>query len=303
MPGTFFGPYNEQFSDYAEPAGGNAGRFPLGHYLILPDQRRYRFTLNDGTTEVAGRMYQSSAPIGTHTDRNSDVARAVGAVAVSATLGSTSAAQDIYSEGMVHVNDADGVGYAWRIARAVVNGQAHNAVAGSGVLTVTLAAGEQVQVAISATTSQLTFTRNRFHQVIIAPTDLTASLAGVSPGVSTTGRYYWSQVFGEAAVLQDLDLYEGQMVQSSNNTAGAIESSKFKVRTGTSVPGDSKTCGANALDSSGSENVITLIGTASNTTYDISGPSSVRGALVGVCRVANITTEAALIDLQFLDNY
>ncbi len=303
MPGTFFGPYNEQFSDYAEPAGGNAGRFPLGHYLILPDQRRYRFTLNDGTTEVAGRLYQSSAPITDHTDQNSDVARAVGSVAVSATLGSTSAAQDIYSEGIVHVNDADGEGYAWRIARAVANGQAHDAVASSGVLTVTLAAGEQVQVALTASSSQLTFTRNRFHQVIIAPTTLTGSLAGVSPGVSTTGRYYWGQVAGEAAVLQDLDLYEGQMVQSSNNTTGAIESSKFRVRTGASAPGDSATCGANALDSSGSETVISLIGTGSNTTFDISGPASVRGALVGVCRVANINEEEALIDLQFLDNY
>ena len=301
MPGTFFGPYNENFSDYAEPAGGNAGRFPLGHYLVLPDGRRFRFALNDGAVEVAGRLYQSIAPVSNHTDQNTDVARAVGDVAVSATLGATSAAQDIYSEGIVHVNDQDGEGYAFRIARAVANGQAHDAVAGSGVLTVNLDAGEQVQVALTASSSQLTFTRNRFHQILISPTTLTGSLAGVSPGVTTADRYYWSQVGGEAAVLVDKVLFTGQMVQASNNTAGAVESAKTNVRTGATAPGDSAALGANALDSSGSESAVTLINTVSNATYDISGPASIRGPLVGVAKVVNISGEAALIDLTFLD--
>ena len=301
MPRTFFGPYNTQYEDFAEPAGGNTGPRPLGTYLILPDGRKFRFALNDGTVEVAGSLYQSIAPVGNHTDQNTDVAREIGATSVSATLGATSAAADIYSEGVVHVNDATGVGYAWRIARAIQNAQAHAAVAGSGVLTVALEAGEQVQVALAATTSQLTFTRNRFHQILIAPTTLTGSLAGVSPGVAAINRYYWSQVGGEAAVLTDKVIFTGQMVQASNNTAGSVESAKTNVRTGATAPGDSVALGANPLDSSGSESAITLINTVSNATYDISGPASIRGALVGIAKVVNISGEHALIDLTFLD--
>ena len=130
MPGTYFGPNAEQYSTYAEETGKNCGRWPLGHTLILPDGREYKFTLNDGTVEVAGYLYQSVAPLAAYQNDAVDTARAIGATTVSATTsGSTTTAADIFSEGMVHVNDATGEGYSYRIKRAMSANQANASAA------------------------------------------------------------------------------------------------------------------------------------------------------------------------------
>ena len=78
MPNTYYGPHAEKYSDYANAGNANLGRWPLGHILILPDHREYRFTLNDGTVEVAGNLYQSVAPVTGHTNIAADTPRARG---------------------------------------------------------------------------------------------------------------------------------------------------------------------------------------------------------------------------------
>ena len=141
MPGKFFGPYGEQYKTPVFQTHANLGQFPLGHTLILPDDREYRFTLNDGTVEIAGNLYQAVAAVADHNNTTADVARAIAATAISSTLGATAAAVDIYTEGMVHVNDEVGEGYSHRILRAMTAGAAHASAATSSVLTVNLAAG------------------------------------------------------------------------------------------------------------------------------------------------------------------
>src|SRR3990167_7516817 len=126
MPGTYFGPYAEQHSDYANGGHANVGRWPLGHTLVLPDGREYKFTLNDGTVE---------------------------------------------------------------------------------------APGENIQVALDAG-AEVTFSRNRSHQVTILLSPPPAQLSGVSPGVAAADRFYWSQVKGYAAVLANLTLLAGLPVQA-----------------------------------------------------------------------------------------
>src|SRR3990167_10853501 len=98
MPRTYFGPYNVKDETYAHAGNANLGRFPLGHNLILPDGREYKFTLNDGTAEIAGNLYQSVAAVANHTNVAVNAVRAIGATAISATLGATAAAVDIYAE-------------------------------------------------------------------------------------------------------------------------------------------------------------------------------------------------------------
>src|SRR3990167_11513364 len=83
MPATYFGPAGENNATYVNGGHANVGRWPLGHTLILPDGREYRFALNDGTIEVAGNLYQSVAPVGDHTNIACDVARAVDATVIS----------------------------------------------------------------------------------------------------------------------------------------------------------------------------------------------------------------------------
>lgn len=299
MPGTFFGPYDERNQDYANAGNANYGRFPLGHRLILPDGRTYRFALNDGTAEVAASLYQSVASVANHVNVTADVARAIDATVVSATLGATSAAIDIYAEGLVHTNDAVGEGYAYRIRRASAAGNAHAAASASAVLTVNLDANELVQVALT-TASEVSFSRNRYHAILIHPSPPTAVLAGVSPGVAAANRFYWSQVKGEAAVLADGTLLAGLPVMASITTDGAVENYKRRVRTGATATTGITDAGALLTDQDGSEVNVRPISTTVSTNYDITGGISINAPLVGMCIKANASTEQGLIDLVYL---
>ena len=298
MPGTYFGPFNEQYSTYAAETGKNCGRWPLGHRLILPDGRIYRFALNDGTVEVAGNLYQSIAPVTTHAECVVSTVPAIGDTTIAATLGATLAAVDIYSEGIVHTNKVTGLGYAYRIKRAVSAEAAHAAVDASGIITVNLAPGEKVQVAGAATT-EVTFTRNRFHSTIIHPSPPTAMLAGVSPGVCAASRYYWQQVHGEAAVLADGTLLVGNMVQASITVDGAVEGQKNRVTAGSTAAADI-TAFVALEDQDGAEVALEVGTIAVNAVNDITGPIAGRAPLVGICTKVNITGEYALIDLLHL---
>ena len=296
MPGTYYGPYNTQYETFAEPAGGNTGTRPLGHYLILPDGRKYRYSLNDATAELAGNLYQSALAVADHRNQACDVARAINAVVISSTIGATAAAEDIYNEGIVHTNDVTGEGYAYRIKRARANAQGHASVAASVVLSVNLEAGERVQVALT-TSSEVTFSRNRFRQMLIHASPATARLTGVSPGVAAADRYYWSQVSGEAAVLGDGTLLQGLPVQASITIDGAVESHKRRITTGgTSVASPNY----GVLDQDGASVAIGIAGGATATTYDITGGISINAPLVGNCIQVNASTEYGLIELLYL---
>ena len=300
MPGTYFGPHSEQYSDYAFQTHANLGRFPLGHILILPDGREYRFTLNDGTIEVAGNLYQSVAALAGHTNRAADVVRAIGASAMSATITTTVAAADIYTEGVAHVNNDTGEGYSYRIKRAMTAGDAHASASSVGVLTVNLAPGEVIKVALD-TTSEITFTRNRYHQTTIHLGPPTALLTGVSPGVAAADRFYWSQVKGYSAVLANLTLLAGLPVQASIDVNGAVEGVKRRLQvtsTGSVLSAGYATAGI-ITDQDGSI-VGGAIGISASTTtvLDITGGIANNSPVVGLCVKANASTEFALIDLR-----
>ena len=270
MPGVFYGKYSERNNSYANAGNANVGRFPLGHTLVLPDGRVFRFVLNDG---------------------------AIGAVEISATLGGTAAGIDIYAEGSVHSNDATGEGYHYRIKRAIAAGQAHAAVDSSAIMTVNLEAHESVQVALAATTSQVSFTRNKYHQVLIHPAPPTGNVVGVSPGVAAADEFYWSQVKGYASVLADGTLLEGLHAQASITTAGAVETLKRRVRTGGTGAGD--VTDFVALEDLDGAEVAAELGTIGvNTTNDITGPIEINAPVVGIVVNPNVTTEYGLIDLD-----
>ena len=304
MPRIYYGPTGENNSTYANAGNANLGRWELGSYLILPDQRKYAFALNDGTAEVAGNLYQSVAPVAGHTNRPADVVRAIAATIISGTLTTTAAADDIYAEGIVHINNDTGQGYSYRIRRANTVEAANADAVASGVLTVNLQAGETVQVAID-TTTELTFTRNRFHQVLITAAPPTGGLAGVSPGVAAADRFYWSQIQGYAAVLADVTLRAGLPVQASITVAGSVESAKRRARTGgTTIGGMVPTTYVMAalLDEGGTTTAFWVPVTVSTSagitaTYDISGPIAVNAPVVGQCIKANADTDYALVDL------
>jgi len=303
MPRTFFGPFGAQDDTFANAGNANLGRFPLGEVLILPDGREYRFALNDGTVEIAGNLYQSVVPLAGHTNRPADVVRAIGAVVMSATLVTTAAADDIYAEGTVHTNDEVGEGYTYRIRRANTIEAAHADSVASGVLTVNLAAGESVQVALT-TASEVSFTRNRYHAVLIHASPPTAGLAGVSPGVAAADRFYWSQVKGYAAVLAQGTLLAGLPVQASTTVNGSVEGRKRRARSGGTtvlLPTTAALTGLRLVDQDGTSTdlmVVASISTAVTATYDITGPIAENAPTVGLAIKANADGEYALIELN-----
>ena len=300
MPGTYFGPHSEQYSDYAFERHANLGRFPLGHTLILPDGREYRFALNDGTVEIAGNLYQSVAAVADHNNTTADVARAIAATAISSTLGATAAAVDIYTEGVVHINDVTGEGYSYRIKRAMAAGDAHASAATSSILTVNLAAGEVVKVALD-TSSNVSYTRNRYHQTTIHVSPPTALLTGVSPGVAAANRFYWTQVKGYAAVLANLTLLAGLPAQASIDINGAVETVKRRMQI--SSTGSVLTAGTNLraqiVDQDGSDLALFMsVSVTTATVFDITGGIANNSPVVGMCVKANASTDFALIDLN-----
>ena len=301
MPRTFFGPYGENNSTYASAGNANLGRWPLGHILELPDHRQYRFVLNDGTVEVAGNLYQSVASVAGHVNITADVVRAIGATAISATLNGTAPAADIYAEGTVHTNNDTGESYAYRIRRAMTAGAAHASAASAAVLTVNLEAGDTVQVALD-TTSEVTLTRNRFHQVLITAAPPTAGLAGVSPGVAAVDRYYWSQVKGYAAVLASGTLLAGLPVMAGITTAGSVESTKRRLQAGgsTALVVTTGLAYAYLVDAGGNTTGMAILTTTALTTVgvDVTGGIAYNAPNMGMCVKANSTTQYALVDLD-----
>lgn len=301
MPRVFYGPWREQYNDYANSGNANLGRFPLGHKLVLPDNREYRFALNDGTAEVAASLYQSVVGVAAFTDMVADVARAIGATTVSGTsTGSTTAAVDIFAEGIVHTNDDVGEGYSYRIRRAMTAGAAHASVASASVFTVNMEPGESLQVATTTATS-FTLTRNRFHQILIHASPPTSGIVGVSPGVAAANRFYWSQVKGYAAVLASGTLLRGLPVMASITTDGAVENMKRRLQIATtgSVLTAGTTYRAEIVDQDGSATgLFAAVSISTTTVFDASGGIANNSPSVGLCIQSNVTTEQALIDLQ-----
>lgn len=304
MPNTFYGPHAEKYNDYAFENNANRGKWPMGHILILPDHREYRFALNDGTAEVAGNLYQSVAPVVGHTNIAVDTPRAIGVAIISATLNGTAPAADIYAEGTVHVNDSVGEGYAYRITRAYTAGNAHASAGSAAVMTVNLFPGDSVQVALT-TVSEVTFTRNRYHQVLIHPGPPTAGLAGVSPGVAAADRFYWSQVKGYAAVLVGSGgtgvVLAGLPVMAGITTDGTIEGMKRRMQIATtgSVLSAAYNMAALVVDQDGNNTALAVaVSVSTSTVFDISGGIANNAPPVGICIKANVTTEYALVDLR-----
>jgi hypothetical protein len=199
-------------------------RHALGTKAVSQDGRVFRYAEMGGTAGVPGKLYQTVVPIANHTNIACDVARAAGATQISATDGGTGADQDVFAEGYVYINDANGEGYTYKVAggpqQAAGTG---NAEAGSGaVITVNLAPGYTVQTALT-TSSEVTFHRNRYKAVILSTTGTTAPVVGLGVSDVTANYFCWLQTGGPAAVLTDGTVVIAQHVRSSDGTAGSVE--------------------------------------------------------------------------------
>ena len=185
---------------------------PLGTRMQTNDGRVFYYSQAGATNLVAGKLQQSAAPIADHL-ANTPPAVAVGAYSFSYTPGATAGAANLYAEGYLQVDTTPGEGYTYGVA-------GHAAISASTAFTLYLA--DAIQVALT-TSSRVGLRHNLFKSVIIAPTTLTAQLAGVAPYIITAAQYGWLQTWGPASVLINGTPAVTAPVINSATTAGAVD--------------------------------------------------------------------------------
>lgn len=182
----------------------------LGELVHSNDGRAFRYVKAGGTALAAGKLQQSSAQ--DTGDHNLAVAAASAGATQIVTTGTVTVTANQYADGFVAVADDAGEGYMYRISS--------HAAATAAVVTLNLA--DEIQVALT-TSSTIDIIKNPYDGVIINPTTISSSPAGVAVKALTAAYYGWLQVSGPCAVLADGGLTVGTDVVASDNVAGAVE--------------------------------------------------------------------------------
>lgn len=211
------------------PTGGVLGEL-LGGGDLGSDLRKFRLAKNGAVALVAGRLLQSSLPIADHANM-AVAAAAVGATTITVTLGATAVVANQYAGGYVYVNDAGAdvttEGYMYRV-------QSHPAADLSTAVVLTLAADTPIKIALTAN-SQLTLLANPYSGVLVHASPPTANLVGVAPVAVAANAFFYVQVAGPCAVLQQGTLIIGDLCAPSATVDGAVMPSAALETDGPSV--------------------------------------------------------------------
>lgn len=185
----------------------------LGTRVDLADGRSFIYALNDAVALAAGKLCQVAVPVANHLNCAVAAAAAIGAQSVSVTLGATASTANEYREGFLHINDATGEGYTYKVKK-------HAAIASAG--TGTFYIEDDIRVALT-TSSEVTLTKHPCDSVVVMPTTQTGMPIGVPLIAVTAAYYFWLQVKGPCAVLANGTLVIGNGVAPSVTTAGAVD--------------------------------------------------------------------------------
>ena len=174
--------------------------------------------LKNGAVELAvGRLVQQAAVTSGHgVDVAVAVAAAVGATSVTITNKTTAITKDMYADGTLFVNDEAGEGYHYRI-------KSHPAEATlTGTCVITLYEQTPIQVALTVA-SQVGLRKNKYQDVIVAPTAFTGIIVGATVRVVTAAYYFWAKKLGDAVMLTNGTVILGKAFTRSGAVAGAID--------------------------------------------------------------------------------
>jgi hypothetical protein len=184
----------------------------LGTRGYTADGRRFRYAQVGAADTVAGKLYQSAAPIANHL-ANTPPAVAIGATSFTYTPGNTAGAANLYAEGYLQVDTTPGEGYTYQVS-------GHAAIVASTAFTLKLV--DPIQVALT-TDSRVGLLANAYKNVIVAATTVTAPAVGVAPCVVGDTEYGWLQTWGPCSALINGTPGVGIGVVSSATTAGAFD--------------------------------------------------------------------------------
>ncbi len=182
----------------------------LGEIVHSNDGRAFRYVKAGGTALVAGKLQQSSAQ--DTGDHNLAVAVTAAGSKTITTVGTVTVTANQYAGGFVTIADDAGEGHIYKISS--------HAAATAAVVTLNLE--DEVQVALTADTT-VDILKNPYDGVIVNPTTISSSVAGVAIKAITASYYGWLQVTGPAAVLDNGGLAVGIPCVASDAVAGAVE--------------------------------------------------------------------------------
>jgi len=199
--------------------------FPLGTMLHYGD-RTFRYGQMGSGAVTAGKLVQQAVHVAHHTNClviNADAAtlgtvaysHAAGSRAIAIdTAGDTDLTADLYAEGYLHVNDAQGEGQTLRVRTHAAHDHSNDA-------SVVIQTYDPLATAVVKNASQLSLTKNPMSGLIVAPTAETGAIVGVTVINMTAAYYGWFAVRGPCAVLAGENLVLGHKVMRSDADAGA----------------------------------------------------------------------------------
>lgn len=182
----------------------------LGELVHANDGRAFRYCKAGGTALAAGKLQQSSAQ--DTGDHNLAIAASAAGATTIVTTGTVTVTANQYAGGLALIADDAGEGYAYKISS--------HAAATAAVVTLNLE--DPIVVALTTSTT-VDLVKNPYDAVIINPTTITSSPAGVAVKALTAAYFGWLQVSGPCSVLADGALTVGTDVVASDNVAGAVE--------------------------------------------------------------------------------
>lgn len=200
----------------AEKVTGSAKYYALGTGMELPDGRTFRYALAGGTALSPGKIVAAPVPVANHDMDLVTAVTAIGASAVTVTLGATAATADQYADGYLYTNDGTGEGQIYRV-------DGHLAIASGGTGAINLDENDKIVVALDGTTLSGLQT-SPYSAVVVTPTTVTNRTVGVPATLIAADEYGWVQTKGLASVFVNGTVVLGEPVRVAGATApGAVQ--------------------------------------------------------------------------------
>lgn len=161
----------------------------LGEQVVCADGRQFRYGCG-ASTITRGNLQQAPAPIPNHVNM-ATAAASLGATQITVTPAGTGGNANIYAEGYLVINDANGEGRTYQV-------KGHPTITSSVAFTVDLF--DPISGTALTSSSETSLVHNAYN-LFVEATVLTTRGAGVSLVSGATLDYVWLQNRGVASVL------------------------------------------------------------------------------------------------------
>ena len=194
-----------------------------GTRMVIGDRIFKYGGISSAAAVGAGKIVQASATIAGHDmDLVITAAVAVGGKSITVTTTATDAAEDLYADGYVYINDGAGEGHMYKI----LSHSAHD-YSDDADLTLNFYDGDTCAEAIT-TSSLAGLMLSPYSNMVVSTAGAHGARTGIVTGVCATeiaaSSYGWFQTWGPAAVLcSTTGFVVGNHVRTSDNVAGAVE--------------------------------------------------------------------------------